>query len=218
MSKFFNLQRYAFRGSFLMKYYFLFFCKVFRAKFTHKRAHLFLLSIILYYFSQGCKLKIGKNIYVSIPSEDVIMYETNEIDINSCSKNPYNILSQSALLSINDSSFLSIFELEREKVNIKELYWHHWLYYGSFSPIWNERINKYNGFINHENKKIDFMDDEKAEDFYELYNYEPDEQSLHVQNRSIGEIPVQRTWEDFYKTFHKNGLVEMDKIPDSLFN
>ena len=176
-----------------------------------------LLSIILYYFSQGYKLKIGKNLYVSIPSEDVIIYETNEIDINSCSKNPYIILSQSALLSINDSSFLSIFELERDNLNIKELYWHHWLYYGSFSPIWNERINKYNGFINHENKKIDFIDDEKAEKFYELYNYIPDEQPLNIQNRSIGEITVQRTWEDFYKTFHKNGLVEMNKIPSYLY-
>lgn len=181
-------------------------------------SNIVLLSIILYYFSQGCKLKIGKNVYVSIPSEEVIIYETNEVDINSCSKKPHIILSQSALLSINDSTFLSIFMLEREKVDIKELYWYHWLYYGSFSPIWKERIDRYNGFINHENKKIDFMDDEMAEEFYELYNYGPDEQSLHVQNRSIGEITLERTWEDFYKTFHKNGLVEMEKIPDSLFN
>ena len=36
--------------------------------------------------------------------------------------------------------------------NVKELYWYHWLYYASRSPVWQSRINQYNGKINHENQ------------------------------------------------------------------
>ena len=48
-----------------------------------------------------------------------------------------------------------------------------WLYYASYTPIWNTRIKKYNGVIDHETKTVSI----ENEEFYEIYDYEPDEQS-----------------------------------------
>ena len=72
--------------------------------------------------------------------------------------------------------------------NIKELYWYHWLYYAARSPVWQSRINQYNGKINHEKLSVDFddEDEEKMVEFYSLWGYEPDEQPLEVQNNNLG--------------------------------
>ena len=68
---------------------------------------------------------------------------------------------------------------------IEEKYYDHWLYYASLSPIWLHRIKKWNGVQNHKTQYIEFMDDFYLEQFYQLYNYEPDEQTKIVQNRNI---------------------------------
>jgi hypothetical protein len=48
-----------------------------------------------------------------------------------------------------------------------------WLYYASYTPIWNTRIKRYNGIIDHNTKMVTI----ENEGFYENYDYEPDEQS-----------------------------------------
>ena len=70
-------------------------------------------------------------------------------------------------------------------LNIQEKYYDHWLYYASFSQIWAKRIIKYKGIINHATRYIEFKNDDFFEDFYELYSYEPDEQSIEVQIKNI---------------------------------
>ena len=39
---------------------------------------------------------------------------------------------------------------------------------------------------NHEQKRIEFIDDDEMEDFYNHYGYEPDEQSNEILDKSIG--------------------------------
>jgi hypothetical protein len=48
-----------------------------------------------------------------------------------------------------------------------------WLYYASYTPIWKQRILKYKGFIDHDTKTVTI----ENEEFNEIYDYEPDEQS-----------------------------------------
>ena len=81
------------------------------------------------------------------------------------------------------------FQLDRRLHNIKEMYWYHWEYFAYGSPIWKERLDKLDIVIDHKNKKIIFNDEDEEEEFYEAYNYEPDEQSLEVQEKSIHDIP-----------------------------
>lgn len=61
----------------------------------------------------------------------------------------------------------------------------HWLYYASFVPLWEARIVEYGGARNETDCIIEFDDADKEEEFYDKYNYEPDEQSQDVQRKSI---------------------------------
>ena len=164
--------------------------------------------MIMYYYSLLFKLKMGKNIYVFVPPEDVVIYETLFAD--NITKT-YRILSSTVIYDINESNYLNLFELTRYNVNFIEAYLNNWLYYASFSPIWSDRIKKYNGTINNELKKIDFNSETLDEDnFYDQYNYEPDEQPTHIQNKSIGVINNNNTWKDFYYKYKGDGLFVID--------
>ena len=60
------------------------------------------------------------------------------------------------------------------------------------TPVWKERIKNCNGVIDHNKYELNFKNDDDHESFYESYNYEPDEQSKEVQDKSIIEIDVQK--------------------------
>jgi hypothetical protein len=83
-----------------------------------------------------------------------------------------------------------------------------WLYYASYSPIWSKRIADYHGVIDREMQSVIFSDETDEEQFYQEFHYEPDEQSVLVQN-SIG-INVSYTtisWLDFYHKYGKENAV-----------
>lgn len=75
-------------------------------------------------------------------------------------------------------------------------YYYHWLYYASFSPIWKQRLSKYNYRICDETKKI-IMNDDDDDDFYSLYSYTPDEQSKETQLQCLGNDIQQYSIDDF---------------------
>jgi hypothetical protein len=79
-------------------------------------------------------------------------------------------------------------------IDFKNEYYYHWLYYASFSPIWKNRLSKYNYRICNESKKIVMSDDDEDE-FYGLYSYIPDEQTIETQEMSLGNnvkpIPIE---------------------------
>ena len=53
------------------------------------------------------------------------------------------------------------------------------------SPLWQKRLSKWGGSVNHITKKIEFPTDEMQEAFYELYAYEFDELPKEVQAMSL---------------------------------
>jgi hypothetical protein len=61
---------------------------------------------------------------------------------------------------------------------------HNWEYYAYTTLCWKKRFDAYDATPNHLLKRIEFPDDERLEAFYDLYGYEPDEQSLFVQQLS----------------------------------
>lgn len=74
-----------------------------------------------------------------------------------------------------------------------------WLYYASFAPIWQERIQIYGGIIDHEKKTVFFSEEEEdideegdtpGEQFYHKYGYELDEQSCKIQSARIHMQPT----------------------------
>lgn len=59
-----------------------------------------------------------------------------------------------------------------------------WLYHASFSPVWRERILEHAGVIDETTGEVSFG--ERADEFYEKYGFEPDEQNLELQKKCVG--------------------------------
>jgi hypothetical protein len=141
--------------------------------------------------------------------EDLSVYETMLYTDERTTKRAYKILPLVYKYSIDEENYLSLFPLERNRVeNIKDCYWYHWEYYASFSPVWKERIEKYGGVLNEERKRVIFEDgSDEEEEFYKNYNYEPDEQKMEIQRKSIQILVNDKTWTMFYEKFGGKGLV-----------
>ena len=88
------------------------------------------------------------------------------------------------------SNDIGCFPLERFNYNLKEMFWYHWEYFAYNSPLWKKRFEKFKIKINHEKKCIDFLDDDELDEFYDQYNYEPDEQCLETQQKST--LPIKK--------------------------
>lgn len=98
-------------------------------------------------------------------------------------------------------------------MNIKELQ-EKWLYYASYSPIWEKRITDYHGEIDHDTQSVLFDNDDDEEQFYQEFQYEPDEQSIEVQNTIGINMRSYRTisWLDFYHKYGKDNAIRSVKI------
>jgi hypothetical protein len=177
-----------------------------------------LLARLIHYFASTKNIKMGKNIYVHIEPEDVIIYENIYADLRSHDLTPilpaYKILPLATIYYIDQYNYLSLFHLKREKNNITTVYRDKWLYYASFSPLWRERIVRYKGIIDEKTQTIMFQEGENSDDneqaFYNEFGYEPDEQKIETQNKTIQEIKSERTWASFYSEHKTNGILELD--------
>ena len=148
-----------------------------------------------------------KQFYISIGDDDLIEHMTL-IDYQ-----PSKIL-QIIRPNITDQDMLNLFQLNRTKYKYNDLlniYNNHWLYHASFSPIWHDRIKQYYGWVDYINLEIKFKNDDYLEQFYNKYNYEPDEQCVNIKNKSIGLINTSFTWINFYNKYKNNGLIEVEE-------
>jgi len=185
--------------------------KLNKDKLTFINYRVVVLANIMLYFSTIDSLQVGKNLYNIIDENDIKVYNTIFVNDKHINK-PYKILPEACLFEIDEYSYLKLFKLKRHQIeNIKSAYYYHWEYYASYSPIWDIRIKKYSGTINHSLQKIDFPNDELLEEFYENYGYEPDEQKKEMQDKNICiKNNDNVTWSTFYEKHKKNGLY----VPD----
>ena len=165
-----------------------------------------LLTKIMTLFSMTEKIKKGKIIYIAVDPDDIIQYDTVH---GNRELKAYNILKNECICRINDTNHLSLFKLTRAKYVLKDAYFNNWEYHASFSPLWSQRIQWYGGYPDYNSQKIIFTEDDSAQKFYRLYGYEPDEQKLEVQEKSVGSIKKVYNWKWFYETYKKNGIFEV---------
>jgi hypothetical protein len=179
-----------------------------------------LLSRVIHWFVMFKKLKVGKNLFVHTEPADIVMYETILTDLTTqgnTSKHPLlpilqarNILSQAAIYSIDQYNYLSLFKSKRETNNIVNAYYKHWEYYASFTPLWQWRIEKCNGVIDHNSQSIIFKDEDDMEKFYLHYGLDAEEQPVRVQEKSIKPIIKDKDWPMFYNKHKQTGIVDID--------
>lgn len=181
------------------------------------RSHL--LSILLSILSVNKGYKLSRNMYVIVDSSKLEEYKT--IVITPKFNRAYKILEKAYKYAIDEDDYLSLFMLNRDTLSstLTNIYYYHWEYYASFSPIWNKRITDLHGIINNETKTILFKEETSDTDnneqlFYEQFGYEPDEQAREIQQKSIQPIRQLRSWATFYDSFKNNGIydIELDVI------
>lgn len=191
---------------------------VINIKTNFENKQIILLSRIIHYYTLMKKMKLGKNLFIHTEPDEIIMYETIEVNLkekgNGC-LNPIlparKILPIASIYDIDKNNYLSLFHSKREKYDIVDAYKCNWEYYASFSPLWQERIHKYSGTIENDNKKVVFLDDDLSEDFYGEYGLEPDEQKIEIQEKSIKQIKRERTCLSFYNEYKNNGIVKIEE-------
>jgi hypothetical protein len=167
-----------------------------------------MLSQILYLYSLEKNIKMGKNLYMVVEPEEIVMYETivSDEDVPA-----YKILELGRLYEIDSDNYLSLFHLKRENLDIRNSFLNNWLYYTLDTPFWREKINKNNGLVNDEERQVCFNEEtDDFDNFWDVYNFEPDEQKKKVQDKSIKDLQKVRTWNSFYKEYTNNGLVQIE--------
>jgi hypothetical protein len=164
-----------------------------------------LLSKILTLFTDANNK--GRNFYVQIDKDNVSSYNT----IRHIDGNAYTVLREEANYKI-DTRFLELFKSSRNNLpDPLNTLRYHWLYFASFSPIWNERIQRFCGYVDYNKKEVKFIYESDYEKFYNLYNYEYDEMGRNIiENILPSNINNQYSWVDFYYEYRNvNLLVEV---------
>jgi len=101
---------------------------------------------------------------------------------------------------------------------IQHMQCYDWLYYASFSPVWLNRINEHWGTINHADKTVTFADDDNQDKFYDLYGYEPDEQTMETQEKYAHLMDCeQMSIQEFCRKFGaRSDTIDMFSLTDEM--
>ena len=163
------------------------------ASISYKDKKHLLLAIIVYLTMPQQEIDIDKKMFVSITKKEEEIILNPELCIVDRNLKPYEVLKFGRLYSINKT--ISCFELARTNITkeYKQLFNHHWEYFAFKSDIWKKRMESYSIVRNKQKLTISFQDDKNDnnyEKFYEKYGYEPDEQFMITQLKSVLDLPV----------------------------
>ena len=76
-------------------------------------------------------------------------------------------------------------------------------------PLWKERLDRFSGTMDHENKKLVFPDEDNEDGFYEKYGFDFDEQPKDTQDMSLVDIG-KTDWNTWYNsTFDGAPIVDL---------
>ena len=145
----------------------------------------------LYYHCIKDKNKKKRNVSYNVGSETLKqVYSTDDSCYNESKHKNVNTVYKTLKMrrKYGISSNIGCFKLARDGLDLNNEYWYNWEFYAYRSPLWKSRFDKYKIHIDNEAKKIVFENEDEYEEFYELYNYEPDEQSKETQDKSIKEL------------------------------
>ena len=117
------------------------------------------------------------NIFCVVPEVDIAKYRTVEPKPTEIWRFLRTVCEKPVMCEkITDKKRAELLTVFREK----------WIFAASGSPIWADRILKFGGKIDKRKKTVLFTDDEMRDAFYDVYNYEPDEQPLVIQKICLG--------------------------------
>lgn len=134
---------------------------------------------------------------VDLNDEYIEKYKTKDIN------KPETVLKEKCIYHVKKEINRLFDILVPNYEELTKLYSQKWLYFASQTPIWKERIDKYNGVVNDEENNITFSNEDNEQQFYNKYNYEVDEQTNETMEKMIGKKNIDYyTIKDFCKKYH----------------
>jgi hypothetical protein len=115
-----------------------------------------------------------------LPVTDFNLYRYKTILPNNTTIKHWNVLQHACKYTSRVTEGLEIYNI---------VFGSDWLYYASATPIWSDRIKKYNGIVDHNKKTVIFPEDptdHMMQAFYSRYGYELDEQPMQVKHKILG--------------------------------
>jgi hypothetical protein len=153
--------------------------------FNNTRINDIKMQLLMFVYRQNEKKVKRKNFKICI-RKDLLSFYYKLQTIQKCE--PHKLLKRMRLYTVPTS--IGCFNLERfnyELEEIRESYFYNWEYMANGSPFWRKRFESWGVEFN-ESGKIEFMNVDVEEKFYEKFNYEPDEQSNETHKRFLFEI------------------------------
>lgn len=144
------------------------------------------LATILYLFKHESEIN-KRAIFIRYKHEQ---YSDFIAQLNTVITPVYRTLEKQRKWGINPR--IGYFNLARyniKRFDIETLVRNHWEYFAYRCPRWKKRFKRYKIKIDDDNMLITFQNNAEEEQFYNKYDYEFDEQSQKVQNKSICKIP-----------------------------
>ncbi len=159
-------------------------------------------SFIETYFKVKCVVKpIVSNklkLHINLKDEDIVAYKTLYGKPNTILQKINKYPTRRNVNRLFDADLY-------EPTQLLDMYNIHWLYYAYNSQIWKLRIDKYDIIVNHDTRMIEFNDEDQESEFYEKWNYDPDEQPLIICEYHIGTInEPQSNIMEFCNTYNVN--------------
>lgn len=116
-------------------------------------------------FAFSCKKYINKSITIKFIKKNKEFVKKINTSVNSV----YKTLNERRIYNISEN--IGCFKLfDKEDFDKKENFCYNWEYYANFSPIWKKRLD-----VVFKKKKPIFKNIDSRDEFYNKYNYEPDE-------------------------------------------
>jgi len=121
-------------------------------------------------------IKTKKSLLITVNDDQIEKYKTNETQ-----PKKWKILREQCIYSLIRDKVD-----KRTETKLLHVFRDQWLFYASYSPVWENRIKTYQGKIDKRKKIVTFSNEDLEEEFSDKYNYEPDEQPLDIQKRCLG--------------------------------
>jgi hypothetical protein len=116
------------------------------------------------------------------------------------------------VMKITDTTMDDMFHLFETPEALRN-YTNDWIYPASFSPVWQDLLAEYGGKICHTTHTVLFDDEDREEEFWIDYNYEPDEQPREIQQRIMLKAPPTLVpWEEIWEKYGQDSVYRHIKI------
>jgi len=147
-------------------------------------------------FLTACYARIMSVVFVVMRGKEKRLYLKENPEEIKKHKTPFVVVRNSFKKTKPKTYYIAHFEPIEDKLTIED--YENWLFYAYQCPIWKTRIEKCGGKL--VDDEIVFETDVQEEEFYGMYDMDPDKQPKEIQEKWLGKKDFE-SWDDLYEKY-----------------